>query len=96
MSDLGLRGVGVDRRLNRDTDTACGQRPCGARLSARGGIENRAVKNDAALIGRRDNPGLAILEVGIVAENALGRHWRSRFLERRLDVRFALEPVGYR
>ena len=99
MRDLALGRVGIDRGRDR----RCARRPRVvsvprvAGLAAGGGVEHRAVEHDAALLGDGDDARVAVLQIGVVAEQAVGRHRDlTTFTNGGLMSDLALQPVRHR
>src|SRR5262249_41699663 len=75
MRNLALRRIGVARA--RDRNGIAARRPQHAAvggLPARGSVKHGAVENDATRVGQADDGGAAFLQIGIVAEQAVGCH----------------------
>ena len=91
MGDLAFRGVGIDRVVDRDARAVRrGERAGVAWLTAGIGVEHRAVEHNAALLGHRGHARLALLQIGVVAEQTFGRHkifpWRMILSENRYPL----------
>src|SRR5215470_20360268 len=75
MRNLALGSVGIDCRFHWNARSVRGcQRSSVAGLTARRCIKNGAIEHDATMLGHGHDTSVAVLEVGIVAKQALCRH----------------------
>src|SRR3972149_6626395 len=66
--------LAIDRGGDRDAAAGPVERAGVARLAAAGRVEHRTVEDDAAAVVDRNNLGLGLADIWVVAEQQLSRH----------------------